>query len=84
MRNSMPFQWIEQAEARQVIVTALCEAPRPAALKPAGPWVDRIRGWVLARQSAPNQAPSGLPGDSAEPLDCRRGVDIAEPSGFYC
>jgi hypothetical protein len=51
MRKSRPFQWIEEAEARQVVTLALSEAldpPRPSA--PA--W----RMWLRFRGSASPEA----------------------------
>ena len=51
MRNAMPMQWIEQAEARQVLAAALFErapqAPRcGAAGDPAPQWLLRMRSWL--------------------------------------
>jgi hypothetical protein len=48
MRNAMPMQWIEQAEARQVLTAALFErAPRRDAAGDAAPqWLARMRSWL--------------------------------------
>ena len=55
MRKPMPLRWIEEAEARQVLVLARCEA-LPSVFRFARkltPWVERLHGWVLSRQAAP-------------------------------
>jgi hypothetical protein len=48
MRNAMPMQWIEQAEARQVLAAALFErAPRCDAAGDAAPqWLLWMRSWL--------------------------------------
>jgi len=53
MRNAMPVQWIEQAEARQVLAAALFErapqAPRcGAAGEAASQWLLRMRSWLTS------------------------------------
>ena len=51
MRKSRPFQWIEEAEARQVVTLALSEAPdspRP----PAPARRMRLRFWGFASPEA--------------------------------
>lgn len=71
MRNAIPLRWIEQAEARQVLATALLEqAPAPS-------WRERARA---AAARALNQArawlapadPSGWPVLAAQPALVRR------------
>jgi hypothetical protein len=56
MRKPMPLRWIEEAEARQVLTTAQCEAPEPplAPVAPRAPWSRRVRRWVAAAPSSPN------------------------------
>ncbi len=53
MRNAMPMQWIEQAEARQVLAAALFErAPQApwcgTAGNAASQWLARARSWLAA------------------------------------
>jgi hypothetical protein len=52
MRKPRPFQWIEEAEARQVATLALSEAPAVPALpcpaRAATTWRSRIRRWGFA------------------------------------
>ncbi len=66
MRNAMPLRWIEQAEARQVLATALFErAPEPPWCSMAGDAMaqslPRLRAWLAARP------PMGLPAPQAQP-----------------
>ena len=55
MRHAMPVRWIEQAEARRVIATALLErapeAPCSASAEDAAAqWLPRVGSWLAARQ----------------------------------
>jgi hypothetical protein len=66
MRNAMPVQWIEQAEARQVLAAALFErapqAPRcGAAGDAASQWLLRMRSWLTPGD------PVGVPLPEAPP-----------------
>jgi hypothetical protein len=54
MRHAMPVRWIEQAEARRVIATALLErAPEAPCFASAGDaaaqWLPRLGSWLVAR-----------------------------------
>jgi hypothetical protein len=53
MRKPRPFQWIEEAEARQVLARALADLPQ-AAEKPS--WLLRVRR--LVREAWPRAVPS--------------------------
>ena len=75
MRNAMPMQWIEQAEARQVLVAALSEraptAPRSSAAGDlAAQILPRLRAWFGERD------PMGLPVAQMRPAFIRQ-RDIA-------
>ena len=66
MRNAMPLQWIEQAEARQVITAALFErAPKlpwsSMAGDAASQWLPRLGSWLAARH------PMGMPVAQVQP-----------------
>jgi hypothetical protein len=66
MRTPMPLRWIEEAEARQVLATAQCEAPAPpvAPIAAKAPWGERVRRWVAAGPASRNPEP--LPAGSTE------------------
>ena len=71
MRNAMPVQWIEQAEAREVLAAALFErapqAPRcGAAGDAASQWLALMRSWLA---SGP---PAGVPLPEVPPAPVRR------------
>jgi hypothetical protein len=71
MRNAMPMQWIEQAEARQVLAAALFElAPQASRCGAAGDgasqWLARMRSWL-----APGH-PIGVPPLEVQPALIRR------------
>ncbi len=71
MRNAMPIRWIEQAEARQVIATALFErAPKApwstAAEEATSQWLPRLGSWLAARH------PMGWAVPQAQPALIRR------------
>ena len=71
MRNAMPMQWIEQAEARQVLAAALFEraptAPRhTAAGNLAAQILPRLRSWFGERH------PMGLPVAQMQPAFIRQ------------
>ena len=71
MRKTMPMRWIEQAEARQAIATALFEqASTPSwcrtARQVAAHWLPRARLWF-----APGR-PTGWPMAAAQPALVRR------------
>ena len=74
MRNAMPVQWIEQAEARQVLAAAQFEqAPRyGAAGDAASQWLVLMRSWLAS--GCPEAAP--LPG--VHPASTRRPADSSE------
>jgi hypothetical protein len=66
MRNAMPVRWIEQAEARQVIRTALFErAPKAPWSTTAGDaasqWLPRLGSWLAARHPMGGAAPQAVP-----------------------
>jgi len=82
MRNAMPLQWIEQAEARQVLAAALFErtptAPRrTAAENVTAQILPRLRSWFGERHPAcrpvAQTQPAVIlqPDDRAEPLSRR-------------
>ena len=65
MRNAMPVQWIEQAEARQVLAAALFErapqAPRcGAAGEAASQWLLRMRSWLTSGDPIGTPLPEAL------------------------
>ena len=72
MRNAIPERWIEQAEARRVITTALFEraakAPWSAAAEHAkSQWLPRLGTWLAGRH------PMGLTAPQPQPaLVCSR------------
>lgn len=71
MRNAMPMQWIEQAEARQVLAAARFEMVSKApwcstAAEAAAQWLALARSWV-----APGY-PIGLPHVQVQPATIRR------------
>jgi hypothetical protein len=73
MRNAMPIRWIEQAEARQVIASALFErAPKApwstiaTAGDAASQWLPRLGSWLAARH------PMGWAMPHAQPALIRR------------
>src|SRR6185436_8328698 len=77
MRNAMPMQWIEQAEARQVLTAARFErstsAPwRTAAGDAAGQILPRLRSWLTERH------PFGMPVEQLQPAIIRRPTLRAE------
>ena len=79
MRNAKPMQWIEEAEARQVLATALFErapaSPRSAAAgNLATQILPRLRSWFGERH------PVGLPGAPMQPAFIRQPVCRAESS----
>lgn len=79
MRNAMPMQWIEEAEARQVLAAALFErkpaAPRStAAGSLAAQILPRLRSWFGERH------PMGLPGAQMQPAFIRQPGYRTEPS----
>jgi hypothetical protein len=88
MRNAMPLRWIEQAEARQVIRTALFErAPKPPWSSLAGDaasqWLPRLGSWLAARH------PMGMPVAQMQPALVRRPVGRSEryrgdDEGYSC
>jgi hypothetical protein len=49
MRKPMPIRWIEEAEARQVLIAAVADAPAPRAAAPARSWLAAIRRWLADR-----------------------------------
>jgi hypothetical protein len=62
----MPVRWIEQAEARQVITTALFErAPKAPWSTTAGDaasqWLPRLGSWLAARHPMGGVAPQMQP-----------------------
>lgn len=66
MRNAMPMQWIEQAEARQVLATAAFErAPKAPwsniAGESASHWLPRLGSWLAMRH------PMGMPVAPTQP-----------------
>ena len=71
MRNAMPMRWIEQAEARQVLVAALFEQA-PAAPRSSGAGslaariLPRLRSWFGER------LPIGLPAAQMQPAFIRQ------------
>lgn len=79
MQNEMPLRWIEEAEARAVLATALFERPDPLPARKrdgsrAAPWLRRLRGWFVAGSS------QSLPVLQAQPVlvylpVARRAVD---------
>ena len=63
MRKPMPLHWIEEAEARQVLATALGEAP-PSVTEVSAPRWARVRRWFAAapkRRSVRNPAAASMP-----------------------
>ena len=79
MRNAMPMQWIEQAEARQVLATAAFErAPRAplrsAAGDAASQWLPRLSSWLAARH------PIGWAVSQAQPALIRARSEVVSPS----
>ena len=77
MRNAMPMQWIEQAEARQVLAAALFErapqTPRRGAAGDAAPqWLLRMRSWL-----APGY-PEGVPLPEVPPASIRHPAGRSE------
>jgi hypothetical protein len=68
MRNAMPTQWIEQAEARQVLAAALFErAPRRgAAGEAASQWLVLMRSWLASG------CPEGVPLPQVHPASTSR------------
>ncbi len=84
MRNEMPLRWIEQAEARQVLATALFEqAPMPSwcrmAREAAAQWLPRARSWLAPGCPTGWKLPAGQPARVRRPA-CRRGDD----EGYSC
>ena len=78
MRNAMPLQWIEQAEARQVLAAARFErAPTPrrrtAAENATAQILPRLRSWFGERH------PLGLPVAQAQPALIRQPDYRAKP-----
>lgn len=73
MRRPRPIRWIEEAEARQVVIAALSEAPEPAALAPAyrggGRWTGRIRRWTWTAAVRTAAEVEAVPVGAAEPFD---------------
>jgi hypothetical protein len=72
MRKPRPLQWIEEAEARRVMLIALSECPAPLppprSIWDPGQWVVRIRLWTVATPRCPipeNDAPRSV---RVEPL----------------
>lgn len=77
MRNAMQMQWIEQAEARQVLTAARFErsptAPwRTAAGDAAGQILPRLRSWFTERH------PFGMQAEQMQPAIIRRPSHRAE------
>lgn len=71
MRNAMPLQWIEQAEARQVLAIAAFErTPRAPWCRTAGDaamqWLPRLGAWLAARH------PMGLAVPQVQPVLIRQ------------
>ena len=73
MRRSRPFRWIEEAEARQVVVTALSEAPAsqapPRPVRGGGLWTGRIRRWTFIAAADPVAGSEAVPIATADTLD---------------
>ena len=88
MRNAMPVRWIEQAEARQVITTALFErAPTlPWSSKvedAASQWLPRLGSWLAARH------PMGFAVPQMQPALIRQAVRrperrCSDDDGYSC
>ncbi len=88
MRNAMPMRWIEQAEARQVLATALFErAPQApwcgVAGEAASQWLPQLRSWLAARY------PMGVPVAQAQPAlirrpGCRPDRRRGDDEGYSC
>jgi hypothetical protein len=75
MRNAMPVQWIEQAEARQVLAAALFErapqAPRcGAAGDAASQWLALMRSWLASGSPVEVPLPEVPPASVRRPADC--------------
>jgi hypothetical protein len=69
MRKTMPFRWIEEAEARKVIAIARSQSPAPpftpAATK--APWSARVRRRFAAEPTSPSPAEATVPDGAVEP-----------------
>ena len=72
MGKPRPLQWIEEAEARQVMLIAMSECPAslppPRPIWDPGQWVVRVRLWTFATPPCPiteNDAPQSA---NVEPL----------------
>ena len=79
MRNAMPMQWIEQAEARQVLTTAAFDrAPRAPWCSTAGDaasqWLPRLGSWLAARH------PMGWAVSQVQPALIRARSVVVSPS----
>ena len=77
MRNAMPVQWIEQAEARQVLAAARFErapqAPRcGAAGDAASQWLVLMRSWLASG------CPEEVPLPEVHPASTRRPAGHSE------
>jgi hypothetical protein len=79
MRNAMPMQWIEQAEARQVLTAALFErtprAPRRDAAGDAAPlWLARMRSWLAPGYPMAGPLLEGQPALIRGPAGCSKAL----------
>jgi hypothetical protein len=88
MRNAVLLRWIEQAEARQVITTALFDrAPKPPWSSVAGDrasqWLPRLGSWLAARHpmglSVPQVQPALIHGPVGLPERYR-----SDDEGYSC
>jgi hypothetical protein len=81
MRNAMPLRWIEQAEARQVITTALFERSPKAhwsstAGDAAAQLLPRLGSWLAMRH------PMGWVAAQVQPALIRR--PVGRPQSLSC
>ena len=86
MRNAMPIRWIEQAEARQVIATALFErAPKAPwstmAEEAASQRLPRLGSWLAARHPLSCAVPQVQPALIRRPANRPRTRD---DDGYSC